>query len=56
MVPLTLIYITVQHVNMSGIGLYYNRIKSLSFGGKLVAYKWKAYIGPQNPLSGPIRS
>ena len=37
---------TCKHVwNM----IIYVMIKSLSFGGKLVTYKWQDYIRPQNP-------
>ena len=48
---------TVQHVNMFETCLYYNRIKSLAFGGDLDAYMWQAQIGPQKPpLDGPMSS
>ena len=42
MVSITEFILTVQHVNMSGTCLYYNREKFLAFGGDLDAYMWKA--------------
>ena len=35
---------TVQHVNMSGSGLYYIRDKFLAFGGHLDAYMCQTMI------------
>ena len=50
MMPIVEVSITVQHENMLGSLLYYNRIKSLAFGRTQIAYMWQAYIGPQTPL------
>ena len=48
MMPITEVSITVQHVNMCGSSLYYNRRKSLAFGGGQMTYMWQGYIRPQN--------